>query len=235
MISLIIPAHDEAEIIESAIRAASSAANEMREAFEVIVVDDASTDSTASIAGAAGARVIKITARQIAGARNAGAAAARGEMLIFVDADTLVNAAVVRAAVEAMRGGALGGGAHVKFDEPIPGYVKALWRVGMGWGRLMRWSAGCFMFCTREAFDAVGGFDPTLFAGEEIALSRALGKRGRFVILRESVLTSGRKMRTHSAWEIVGAFLAVAVGGMGALRDRSRLGLWYGPRRKDPA
>ena len=152
MLSIVIPAHDEAEVVESAVRAAASAAKQTQDPFEVIVVDDASTDSTGAIAEAAGARVIKIAARQIAGARNAGAAAARGEMLIFVDADTLVNAAVVRAAVEAMRGGALGGGADVKFDEPIPGYVKRLWRVGMWWGRLMRWSAGWDSLCLRIDF-----------------------------------------------------------------------------------
>jgi len=235
MLSFIIPAHDEAAVIASAVNSVRSAAAVLAGPFEVIVVDDASADSTGAIAAAAGARVVKASVRQIAGARNAGAAAAKGEMLVFVDADTLVSAQVVRAAIEAMKSGAVGGGATVRFDEPVPGYVRLLWRFASWIGRLLGWSPGCFMFCTREAFDAVGGFDARFYAGEEIALSRALGKRGRFVILRESVLTSGRKMRTHSAWEIVGAFLAVALGGMGALRDRNRLGLWYGPRRKDPA
>jgi hypothetical protein len=80
----------------------------------------------------------------------------------------------------------------------------------------------------------VGGFDETLYAAEELALCRALGRRGRFAILRETVLTSGRKLRTHSAREIVWAALRVAFAGRAGVRDRSRLDLWYAPRREDP-
>jgi GT2 family glycosyltransferase len=98
----------------------------------------------------------------------------------------------------------------------------------------LRLAAGCFIFCSRAAFEAAGGFDETLFATEEIALSRALKRQGRFVILRVPVVTSGRKLRSHSAREILGLFGAALRGGRASLRTRRHLGLWYGGRRDDP-
>jgi hypothetical protein len=57
--------------------------------------------------------------------------------------------------------------------------------------------------------------------------------RGEFVVVRETVLTSGRKLRTYSGWELLAAFARVLFAGRAGLRDRTRLGLWYAPRRVD--
>ena len=234
MLSFVIPAHDEAALIGATIRAIQGAATELGEHFEVIVVDDASSDDTAGIAGSLGAQVVRVAVRQISVARNVGAAMAHGDFLLFVDADTLVDAAVVRAAVRAMRVGAVGGGAAVRFDEPTPRYARTLLPVALWANRLLRLASGCFLFCTRQAFGAVGGFDASLFAAEEVVLSRALRRQGRFVVLREAVVTSGRKLRTHSAWQIIGTLIRLALAGRRGLRDRGRLPLWYGPRPPDP-
>ncbi len=88
------------------------------------------------------------------------------------------------------------------------------------------------MFCTRAAFDAAGGFDERLFAAEEIAFSRAIGRAGRFVILREPVLTSGRKLRASSTPGMPGTLIRLLLAGPGGLRSRDRLALWYGPGRR---
>ena len=66
-------------------------------------------------------------------------------------------------------------------------------------------------------------------------MSRALRRRGRFVVLRESVTTSGRKLRAHSAREILGLLARLARVGPRALRRREGLEVWYGERRRDPA
>lgn len=234
-LSFVIPAHDEESVIGPTLGAVRAAAGEVGEAFEVVVVDDDSSDRTAVVAEGAGARVVRTARRQIAAARNAGAAVAQGDVFVFVDADTLVTADAVRGVVEAIRGGAVGGGAAVRFDEPIPAYLRYLVPIGI-WGyRRLGFAFGCFLFCTREAFRAAGGFDERLFAGEEMALSRALGKQGRFVLLRQCVVTSGRKLRTHSIWELLKTPARFTLRGFKALQDRSRLELWYGPRRKDAA
>ena len=110
MISFIVPAHNEARLIGATLRALQQAAQALAEPFEIIVVDDASDDATAEIAGACGATVLTVAHRHIAATRNAGAALARGQRLVFVDADTRVGEAVLRAATRAMDAGAVGGG-----------------------------------------------------------------------------------------------------------------------------
>ncbi len=232
MLSFVVPAHDEEALVGRAVAAIRASAEAAGEPYEVIVVDDGSTDRTAAVASAAGARVIAANVRQIGAARNAGAAAARGGTLVFVDADTFIEPVHVRGVVEAMRGGAVGGGAAARFDEPIPVWARAVLRLWVWISRWCRLAAGSFFFCSKREFEAVGGFDPSLYAAEEVALSRALGRRGRFVVMRTPVLTSGRKARTHSGGEILRAWLGLLARPW-SVRDRNRLGIWYGPRRRD--
>jgi hypothetical protein len=62
----------------------------------------------------------------------------------------------------------------------------------------------------------------------------ALKRRGRFVVLRESVTTSGRKLRTYTGAEVLLIFGRFALSGPRSLRKRDGLELWYGKRREDP-
>lgn len=233
-ISFIIPAYNEERLLGGTVSAIASAARVLDAACEVIVVDDASTDRTAAVAEAHAARVVTVNCRQIAATRNAGAREARGEMLVFVDADTIVSDAAVRAAVAAMRGGAVGGGCAFRFDGRLPLYGRVLQAVAVPIYRLVGLASGCFLFCTRDAFRAVGGFDETLFGAEEAVLSRALRRQGRFVVLRESVTTSGRKLRAYSGREVLRVLLRLALSGSNAVRRRETLEIWYGERRADP-
>ena len=206
----------------------------LHEPYELVVADDASTDGTAAVAERHGARVVRVAHRQIAATRNSGALAATGDLFIFVDADTIVSAAVVRAAVDAMRGGAVGGGASVQFDLDVPRYAKLLMPV-MAWiYRAAGLAAGCFLFCSRDAFAAVGGFNEAFFGAEEIVISRALRNHGRFVVLREAVTTSGRKLRTHSGVEMIKILARLALRGTQAVKQREGMELWYAERRPDP-
>jgi len=201
------------------------------EAYEVVVADDASTDATALVARQHEAVVVSVAHRQIAATRNAGARAAQGEWLVFVDADTIVDQAVVLATVQALRGGAAGGGAAVAFDGVVPFYARLLLPLLVWSFRITRLAAGCYLFCTRAAFDAVGGFDERFF---ELVISRALKRHGRFVVLRQAVITSGRKLRTYSGLEVLRLMLGLALRGPKAIQQRQGMELWYGPRRDDP-
>ncbi len=234
MISFVIPAHDEARLIGRTLESVRTAAGATVEPYEIVVADDGSTDGTSTIARQHGARVVCVRHRQIAATRNSGARAARGDRLVFVDADTVVDAAVVRGAMAAMRDGAVGGGALVRFDGTLPAWARvvhpllSLTMLGAGL------AAGCFVFCTRVAFESVGGFDERMFGAEEVAISRALRRQGRFVVLRESVLTSGRKFRAYSGREILGIVGGLLSRGRDAVTSRDALDAWYGPRREDP-
>lgn len=233
MISFVVPAHDEQQLIAATLDAIHSAARDFAQPYEIVVADDASTDRTAAIAREHGARVVACAHRQIARVRNTGARASTGDVLIFVDADTIISTATVRASLDALQRGALGGGASFQIDGRVPLWSQPLVFAVSQTMRLFRWAAGCYVFCTRSAFDAAGGFDERYYATEEIAFSRALKRLGRVVILRERVLTSGRKLRTHSAGDVLRLLAGVARHGPAFLRRRDRLSLWYGERRDD--
>src|SRR5689334_21796932 len=110
--------------------------------YEIVVADDASTDMTAALAIQGNARVIHVEHRQISKTRNAGARAARGDRLIFVDADTLVNADVIRAAIWSLDHGAVGGGATPVFDAQAPGWGPPMIKGVVAFMRWFRLAAG---------------------------------------------------------------------------------------------
>lgn len=231
MISFIVPAHDEAALIGDTLASLHVAAQALHLRSETVVVADACGDDTAAIARRHGAQVLELQLRHIAATRNAGARASGGDWLLFVDADTRVNAAVLAAAVRALRDGAVGGGAQVRLLGSSAWHERAAQAL-FGWlFRRTGIAPGCFLFCTRAAFDAAGGFDERYYAGEDVALSRALARQGRFVILREPVHTSDRKLRSFSKREHLGLLLRFLRRGRGMLTSRDALGFWYGQRR----
>ena len=234
LLSFIVPAHNERQLLGRTLTALHATAREVGIPYEVIVVNDSSTDDTSVIAEAHGACVVHVRHRQIARTRNSGAAAARGNRLIFVDADTFVPPETLRATLRAWENGVVAGGASVHLDGRLPLGARLALPVFRLFMRATRLAAGCYVFCTREAFDAAGGFPVELFAGEELAFSRALRRQGRFVVLREPVVSSGRKLRTHSHWEVCKLFTASLTRGTGVVKSRRHLEVWYGDRRHDP-
>jgi len=229
LISFVVPAWNEEAQLAGTLRCIREAAQSLGERFEIVVANDGSTDRTGQIAEQLADRTVHVHHRQIAAARNAGAQAARGDLLIFVDADTTVTDGLLRATLQAVRQGAVGGGCLARFDAPVPIWGWLATALANAYCRLFRVAYGCFLFCTREAFDAVGGFDPSLYITEEVAMSQALRRLGRFVVLPEWVVTSGRKTRDHSLRQALGmAFQAVFHG----FRSRRGKELWYGERHK---
>jgi glycosyltransferase involved in cell wall biosynthesis len=234
MISFVIPAYNEEQLLGRTLLALREAASGLQLPWEIVVADDASTDRTADIAREHGARVVAVENRQIAATRNAGARVARGEFLFFIDADTVVTAGALTAGIQALREGAAGGGCAFRFDGRLPLYGRVMAALGSPVYRLLGIASGCFLFCTRQAFEAAGGFDERLFGAEEYALSRALRRQGRFVVLRAFVTTSGRKLRAYAPREVLGLLALLAVRGRSSVRKREGMELWYGERRNDP-
>src|SRR5438874_2816119 len=232
MISFIIPAHNEEFELSSTLAAIHAAASSAAKPYEIIVVDDASTDATAEIAARAGAKVIRINRRQIAAARNAGARASQGEYLFFVDADTRINRAHVTEGIAALEAGYAGGSARVAMDGFVPMWGRVLLRGFSGLYFGLNLGAGAFLFTTRRNFEAIGGFDEQYFVGEEVYFSLELRKLGRFKVLREPIVTSGRKLRMYPAKQFLREFFGVIVGGPRAVRSRAKLRLWYDGKRE---
>lgn len=233
--SIIVPAYNEADELPETVKALRAAMNAVNLHGELIVVDNNSTDNTRHIAKSSGAdKVVFEPVNQIARARNAGAADAKGSFLIFVDADTRIRSELLKQALFALETGEIvGGGSIVRFEGPQDHWVG---NVGIrSWehiSRLTKTAAGSFLFCTKEAFDVVGGFDEKLYASEEVRLSRLLRKEGkkrdqRFIILDQfPAMTSPRKLKWYSGLQILGwvAFLFVMPL---AVRSRKLCGFWY--------
>lgn len=225
-----VPAYNEEFELPRAIAAIRKAAQDRQ--HEIIVVNDASTDGTIAVAKDAGAKVVSINRRQIAAARNAGARAASGCVIFFVDADTRINPKHVSGAIAALENGYAGGGARVRVEENIPFWA----RIGLNLFCLLyfalNFGAGAFLFSTRQNFEAACGFDESLFIGEEVYFSVALRKLGKFKILDEPVITSGRKLRMYSAAQILKHSVRVVVLGPRVARSRNGLDIWYDGKRE---
>ena len=231
MISFVVPAHNEEALLGATLTALREAADAARTPYEIIVVDDDSSDRTSEIAGAAGARVVRVKRRHIAAVRNAGAAAASGDVLMFVDADTLVPPATLLSVLDALRAGAAAGGAPARLDARVPFWAKVSWLPFQYGAGIVKLPGGAFMFMTRSAFDAAGGFDERYFAGEEIFFARALKKVGRFRMVGPPVVTSGRKFRLIGFRGMLRVWLTLARHGTSTLKDRKHLGIWYDQHR----
>jgi glycosyltransferase involved in cell wall biosynthesis len=232
MLSFVVPAFNEERYLGATLAAIHAAAREIGEPYEIVVVDDASTDATAAIAVQDGARVVAVERRQIAAVRNAGARATSGDILFFVDADTVVNVPLVAEALAALRAGAAGGGAPVRFDRNT-WWTNIIMAALVPVFRYARWAAGCFVFCKREAFDLAGGFDERFFAGEEIFFSQALKRHGRFVVVRSYVTSSARKLDHYSLRQALWLLVRLVLTGGRDLtrRGKSVAAFWYSDKR----
>lgn len=233
MISFVIPAHNEQAWIGRCVAAAHSAAAATSEPYEVIVVDDGSTDRSGEIAGELGAEVLRVEHRHISATRNTGGRHARGDILFFVDADTLVSATVVEAALESVRAGAVGGGCVPRFEGRLPLWWRLSQSVFVGAARLLRLAGGACQFCTREAFEATGGFSEDHYAAEDLVFIKALKRQGRVVVLAEPVETSGRSLRNQSFWLIARLLTRLVIVGPDAFRQRTSAQIWYEPKREE--
>src|ERR1043166_8587844 len=123
-ISVIVPAFNEEKLIRETLRSIAAAAEAFPEAgweTEVVVCNNNSTDRTAELACAAGARVVFEPVSQIGRARNTGAEAASGDWFIFVDADSRPSRALFAGVAEEIQSGrCLAGGSTVQLDGHYP-------------------------------------------------------------------------------------------------------------------
>lgn len=203
-VSFVIPARNEQLLIAQTIRTIQQAAADCSISYEIIVANDDSTDATARIAADCGARVRDVKLHNIGAVRNAGAQIAIGELLFFLDADTQLPTATLRAVLAAVEAGAIGGGAAVTFDQRLPWFSSLMVKAfTFYWQRWHRWAAGCCIYVRRDIFEQLGGFDVRYYAAEERYISEAIRARGTFVIVDEPVVTSARKLRLFSLWKLI--------------------------------
>ena len=239
-LSVLVPAFNEAAGLAhtlATVRDAMSAFHARGWSTELIVCDNNSTDATADIARAAGATVVFEPVNQIARARNCAAAAATGDWLVFVDADSQPSTALFAdVATQIASGQVMAGGSTVTMDDPR---VWARAMVGSwNWtSRLTRWAAGSFIFVRADAFRGVGGFNQALYAREEIDLFRRLKRAARRaglgirILTRHPLHTSARKLRLYTWREMAVFMLRTVLSGGRTLRRSDECFVWYDGRR----
>lgn len=239
-ISIIVPAYNEERLLGQTLKAIrrSIAVLERRGwPAEIVVCDNNSTDRTAEIARQAGATVVFEANNQIARARNTGARVARGEWLLFVDADSEPSPELFEDVVHCIETGTcLAGGStlHMEAKCATARRVIAVWN----WvSRTFRYMAGSFIFCQASAFREVGGFNEALFASEELDLTKRLKRlarrrKMRVVILTEHpLLTSSRKLQLYTQGEYLRFFIRAVLTMGRSIRAREGCHIWYDGRR----
>src|SRR6266403_1380391 len=146
LISFIVPAFNEETELPFTLRCIREAAENARCNYEIVLVDDGSTDGTALIGRKFGAQVVSINRRQIAAARNAGAKNAQGDIFVFVDADTRISPQHVVGVIRALAAGFAGGGARLGIEREIPFWGGILFRVFTVIYFALNLGAGAFLF-----------------------------------------------------------------------------------------
>jgi glycosyltransferase involved in cell wall biosynthesis len=171
-ISVIIPAYDEARYIGETLNSIQRAKGFLLErrsvSTEIIVVDNGSTDATASIARSAGAQVVEESQHNVARVRNTGAGAASGQLLVFIDADVIVPESLLWRIDAVMTDKACLGGAVDTIYQPARRSVKIYLQMWRLLGKLMGMAQGATQFCRRDVHVALEGYDETLFMGEDV-------------------------------------------------------------------
>lgn len=205
--TVVIPARNEAARIAATVARVRQVAADEGLPTEVVVVANACRDGTGDVAAHAGARVVEVERPGVGHARNLGAAEAGGEVLVFLDADTMPGDGFLTAVIRAVRGGCIGGSCDtVPLEPTIRGHVFWFWynRVSR---RLLKTNGVAFY--TRSVFHALKGYREDLTEGEDTELHSRAKSIGRIVhLVGTHVSTSMRRfeaegyLRTIVRWEL---------------------------------
>jgi glycosyltransferase involved in cell wall biosynthesis len=239
--SVVIPARNEEKLLPrllDSVEAARQVYAGGGDMVEVVVADNVSTDRTAEVARAKGARVVTVEKRVIGAVRNGGAREARGEVLVFVDADAQMHRETFNEVDRALATGRVVGGATgVRLERLSPGlaltyaaFLPMVWLTRMDTGPT---------FCLKADFEDLGGYDESLRVAEDVALLVALTRLGRrrgqrlTRLRRAKAIASVRKFDAYGDWHYFRLMPRVALD---AFFGRRKAGgviddYWYGDRR----
>ena len=216
--SLVIPAYNEERYLSrllDSVDAARKCYVGGEDAIEVIVADNSSTDATAELARGRGCSVVRVEKRVIGAVRNGGAAAARGDIVCFVDADMRISAEtfnVVDATITNAR--IVGGATGIRPERWSLGFA-ATYALLIPMVVVMKMDTGV-VFCRRNDFETIGGYREDLLFAEDVDFLfrlRALGKKKKQKLTRATkakAIASVRKFDQHGQWHYFTSVIPMA-------------------------
>lgn len=192
---IIIPAFNEEKYIATTLNHLFRAVQHLREEGfpppETLVVDNGSTDKTPLIVRSSCVVVLDETIHNVAAVRNTGASSATGEILVFIDADTLVPETLLSRIAQVMSDPACLGGAVDTEHRPTRFSAKAYLRLWRLVGQLAGMAQGAVQFCRRDAYLTLGGYDESIYMGEDVdfywRLRRSARERGMRVCYLQDI------------------------------------------------
>lgn len=207
-LSIVIPAFNEEKCLPKTLEKIGEALEATNCDSEIIVVDNDSADETGKIAERFGATVILEKEHNIARVRNAGAKAATGNTLVFIDADTRVPHELFQKICEAMSdekcfGGAVAVG-YEDFERKWMRFYLLGWQF---WSVVFNMKQGAAQFCRKDAFLKLSGYDESIYMGEDVEfywrLSKFAKQSGGYLHFIENpkVVTSSRRFDKMSVWK----------------------------------
>ena len=209
-LSVIVPAYNEEAVLPTTLARIRTSLVNASAASELIVVDNASEDTTAELARDAGATVVREGTHNIARVRNAGANAAGGDVLVFIDADTIVPENLFGEIIQLLDDERCYGGAvAVAYDKLERRWMKWYLVGWKFWAAIFHFAQGAAQFSRRSAFSAIGGYDESIFMGEDIdffwRLRQYAKRHGGYVrVLNDrKVVTSGRRFNRTNVWRVL--------------------------------
>ncbi len=210
-ISVIVPAYNEenylGETLKSIQRAKEFLLKKDAVPTEIIVVDNGSTDSTPAIALSSGANVVKESKHNVARVRNAGASFAKGNLMVFIDADTIVPDELLWRINEVMASPSCFGGAVDTDYRAAKTLVKTYLQVWRILGKLLGMAQGATQFCRRDVYASLLGYDESLYMGEDVdfhwRMKQSAKRQNAHVCFIEDiqVVPSTRRFDQWSLWQ----------------------------------
>jgi glycosyltransferase involved in cell wall biosynthesis len=205
--SVVVPAHNEELLLPRCIAAITRAATGVEGDVELVVSANRCSDSTTVVARRARALVVETDDRNIAAVRNAGAAAATGDVTVTIDADCVMSPIGLREIDRLLATGRyVGGGTKVVPERRSPG-IAATYLFVTALTRSTGLSGGMF-WCGRRDFEAIRGFDERLLLGEDLDFARRLRAHGRrtgrrfTTVRRAPIVASTRKFDRFGDWHM---------------------------------
>ncbi|VVB74248.1 Glycosyltransferase AglE [Candidatus Tiddalikarchaeum anstoanum] len=196
LISVIIPAHNEEKYIEKTLKSLNKQTLN-RGSYEIIVCNDASSDDTCGLSEKYADKVLNLAKQKsISKVRNNGAKIAKGRILVFVDADTIVKPNLLKVISKTIN-------KKTAFCAPIQMYNNKSMRAFLEFNKFLLQNmpelgliGGCCMAISKDAFNELNGFDENYLMNEDRKMHLELLKRGyKFKIINTSVRTSDRKIK----------------------------------------